>query len=202
MSCILYSRASYVNLSNHPAFVAAFQESLRYQYDSAEAFGEALFEFNATAYRDRYSRGDETPDEIEQERESTLVDGEFARFILEHKYATPKAYAALWELFGRIEYQCSDANNHSELPIMWHLGWARDFCARRLVAAVNNQPAPPPATEATARVRDELNLILRIADDSADFQTADVVCKAALRAEKLLIQIERSIEQEPARLAA
>jgi hypothetical protein len=121
MSCILYSRASYVKLASHPTFRAAFNNSLRSTYDSAEAFANALFELNAQAFQDRYSHDDEILKEIESERESDRLDSEFTRFINEHRYATPKAYAALWELFGRIVYQCSDASNFHELETTWHM---------------------------------------------------------------------------------
>jgi hypothetical protein len=71
-----------------------------------------------------------------------------------------------------------------------------------MIAAINNQQPPEP-TAAAARLRDEINLMLRASDDSADFETADIVCKAALRAEKLLKEIERGFEQkQPAALAA
>jgi nitrogen-specific signal transduction histidine kinase len=42
----------------------------------------------------------------------------------------------------------------------------------------------------TDELRDELNLILRAADDSADFQTAEVIGRAANRAFALVDQLE------------
>jgi hypothetical protein len=189
MSCILYSLASYVKLASHPAFVAAFQDSLRTNYDSAEAFAEALFELNAKAYRDRYSL-DDGSDEIEQERTSDRPDSVFSEFLAAHRYATPKAYAALWGVFGRVEYQASDAHDFYSLTITFHLFWARNFCARRMVAAIESYAPPPPIHTPCAELRDELNLILRAADDSPDFQTADVVCRAANRAFALVDQLE------------
>jgi hypothetical protein len=190
MSCILYSRASYVKLASHPAFQAAFGESLRSQYDSPKAFAEALFELNAAAYNDRYSKGEPPTDEIQAAREDEQLDSVFSEFLASHKYATPKAYAALWEVFGRITYQCSDAKNFHDLEITWHMNWARDFCARRMVAAIENYTPPPPITAPCAKLRDELNLVLRAADDSPDFQTADVIGRAANRAAALVDRIE------------
>jgi hypothetical protein len=195
MSCILYSKRSYTQLASHPAFVAAFSESVHNNYDSAEAFAAALFELNVTAYRDRY-RLEEGDDEIEQEREDDRLDNVFAEFLTAHKYATPKAYAALWEVFGRIVYQCSDANNFHDLEITWHMNWARDFCARRMVAAIESYTPPPPVHAPCAKLRDELNIIVRESDDSPDYATADVVCKAARRAFALVDKLEGKEEAE------
>jgi hypothetical protein len=192
MSCILYSRASYVKLASHPAFFAAFSESVRNNYDSEEAFAAALFELNARAYRDRYSHNgaDEFDTEIQGAREDERLDSVFAEFLTTHKYATPKAYAALWTVFGRITYQCSDANNFHDLEITWHMNWARDFCARQMVAAIQNYTPPPPIHTPCAKLRDELNIIVRESDDSPDYATAEVVGKAANRAFALVDKLE------------
>jgi hypothetical protein len=189
MSCILYSQRSYSQLASSPAFRAAFDESLRSYYASPQAFAEALFELNVTAYRDRY-RLEEGDDEIEQEREDDRVDHVFAEFLAAHQYGTPKAHAALWEVFKAIEYQCSDASDFHSLDTTFHLFWMRDFCARRMVAAIKSYTPPPPVYTPCSKLRDEINTILRAADDSADFQTADVVCRAANRAAAFVDQIE------------
>lgn len=203
MSCILYSRASYVNLAHTSAFRALFNETLRSTYDSPATFADALFELNARAYNDRYSRNDESLDaEIQAERERDESNHEFEQFITAHAYATPKAYAALWELLGRIEYQCSDASNFHELETCWHLTWLRNAAARQMVAAITNYQPPPPVKAPCAALRDALNTITRAADDSDDFESASVIGRAANRAYALLDKLEGKEEDRPRTIRA
>jgi hypothetical protein len=70
-----------------------------------------------------------------------------------------------------------------------------------MIAALNNQQEPTPTVQ-TAKLRDELNLMLRASDDSADYETADTIGRAVRRAEQLLKSIERSLDEQETPLAA
>jgi hypothetical protein len=141
MSCILYHRASYLELAPRPTFRELWRDLFASSYyESPEAFSEALFALNVRAYCDRYSvEGREESDDIVSARESDH-GGEFGEYTTaDTATLEPLGVAKLWHTFSRIEYQCSDAEDANELPTYWHLTWAKDWCARHLAARVEQQ---------------------------------------------------------------
>jgi hypothetical protein len=137
MSCILYNLASYRELTTRPTFRELWRDLFASSYyESPEAFSEALFELNVRAYCDRYS---ETPDACAGAREAE-EGAEFAEYVTaDTATLEPLGVARLWETFQRIEYQCSDAHDARDIQTYWHLGWAKDWCARHLCARVEQQ---------------------------------------------------------------
>lgn len=137
MSCILYNHASYRELATRPTFCELWRDLFASSYyDSPEAFADALFELNAKAYCDRHNETDEA---AEGARESNAA-GEFSEYLAaDTATLEPLGVAKLWQTFSRIEYQCSDAHDAHDRPTYWHLGWAKDWCARYLCARVEQQ---------------------------------------------------------------
>jgi hypothetical protein len=133
MSCILYNKASYDALARTPTFQSLWRDLFASTYyESPEAFAAALFELNARAFRDRYREDIETSEEVQAARIDTNVE-RFAETVRVGREAcSPRALAALWSAFKSIEYQCSDAHDAHDLETYWHLGWAKDWCARAM----------------------------------------------------------------------
>lgn len=78
MSCILYNRASYRELTTRPTFCELWRDLFASSYyESPEAFADALFELNARAYCDRYN---ETAEAVEGARETDDA-GEFSEYV-------------------------------------------------------------------------------------------------------------------------
>jgi hypothetical protein len=140
MSCILYNKASYSALAHSPLFWSAWRDLLMSYYDTPELAAEAFFNLNVKAFCDRYEG------RYEEEREgaaaSPHIDSVFADYIKAEKTGRRElALAALWTLFKGIEYQCSDADNHNDIPEYWRLGWIKDWAGREMVKYIEEQHA-------------------------------------------------------------
>jgi hypothetical protein len=141
MSCILYTRASYIELTTRPTFRELWRDLFASSYyESPEAFAEALFKLNARAYCDRYRvEGREESDDVQSAMHAD-DGGEFGEYLAaDTATLEPLGVAKLWHTFSRIEYQASDAHDANELQTYWHLTWAKDWCARHLCARVEQQ---------------------------------------------------------------
>lgn len=141
MSCILYNKASYDALGRSPLFCSLWRARFTSYYDTPELAAEAFFNLNVRAYVDRYEG------RYEEEREAALVSPHvepvFAAFVAaERAGERPLALAKMFTLFKRIEYQCSDANNHNDIPDFWRLLWAKDWAGGEMVEYLESQYPP------------------------------------------------------------
>ena len=102
MSCILYGYGNYCALAQSVAFATVLSECAIPR--TPQQFAADLFELNCRAYSDRYGEVDE---EIEAARTDTKLDYDFKELA-----ANGESFAVLKSLFGRIAYQCSDADDY------------------------------------------------------------------------------------------
>src|SRR5690242_15951159 len=108
MSCILYSKASYLALAKTPIVQAMWRDRFAHHYDSAESMMTALHELNVRAYCTRYEREDYDANMAVADLDLGICY-EFCDLLDCH--SEPLVYAELYHLLGRIEYQCCDIDD-------------------------------------------------------------------------------------------
>lgn len=137
MSVILYSKASYDALAKTITFQAAFRElRLDHYYETPLRLCEQLWELNCKSFRDRYAGT--TNEDIEAERLYPEPDLTFEQLLKADRLSrSPQKAAALYLLFGRIDYQLCEAAGFQDNPLSWHIRWIQDHAAREMADFIN-----------------------------------------------------------------